>query len=52
MDVSEQVRQMALDLEEKIIADRRYLHQYPELSLEEYNTQKFISEQLDEMGIP
>ena len=52
MDVSEQVRQMALELEGKVIADRRYLHQYPELSLEEYNTQKFISEQLDEMGIP
>ena len=52
MDVSEQVRQMALELEGKVIADRRYLHQYPELSLEEYNTQKFICEQLDEMGIP
>ena len=34
MDVSEQVRQMALELEGKVIADRRYLHQYPELSLE------------------
>lgn len=29
---------------------RRHLHQYPELSLEEYETTKYIRQQLDEMG--
>ena len=33
MDVSEQVRQMALELEGKVIADRRYLHQYPDFKV-------------------
>lgn len=37
--------------EEQIIKDRRYLHQYPEIGFDLPNTQKYIRERLDEMGI-
>ncbi|MGE6610917.1 M20 metallopeptidase family protein [Peribacillus sp. NPDC076916] len=36
---------------EQIIKDRRYLHQYPELGFYLPNTQKYIRQRLDEMGI-
>ncbi|MFD6441838.1 M20 family metallopeptidase, partial [Peribacillus sp. NPDC060186] len=36
---------------EQIIKDRRYLHQYPELGFDLPNTQKYIRQRLDEMGI-
>lgn len=31
---------------------RRYLHQHPELSFEEYNTSEFVAKKLTEYGIP
>lgn len=39
-------------IEEKMIESRRYLHQYPELSGEEFETQKYIMKRLDELDIP
>ena len=40
------------DVEEKIIDMRRHLHENPELSSQEFETQEYIMEQLDELGIP
>jgi amidohydrolase len=37
---------------EKVQSIRRHLHQYPELSFQEYNTSKFISSLLSEWNIP
>ncbi|MCM3758556.1 M20 family metallopeptidase [Sporosarcina aquimarina] len=37
--------------EEQIIHDRRYLHQNPELGFDLPNTQRFIQQRLDEIGI-
>lgn len=37
---------------EEIVALRRYLHQHPELSLEEFETTRFIMKELDKLGIP
>ncbi|GGD10253.1 M20 metallopeptidase family protein [Pontibacillus salipaludis] len=39
-------------IENDIIEFRRYLHQNPELSTQEWNTSRFIQEQLKEYGIP
>ncbi len=39
-------------VEEKMIVNRRHFHQYPELSGEEFETQKYIMKQLDQLGIP
>ena len=38
--------------EEEVIALRRHLHQYPELSGEEYATSETVQEKLTERGIP
>lgn len=38
-------------LAEQAVSDRRYLHQYPELSWKEFETSKFIRMRLDEIGI-
>jgi len=52
MDVTAKIKEYGAELEQQIIADRRYLHSNPELSLKEYNTQKFICDRLDQLGIP
>lgn len=36
----------------RMVDDRRYLHQHPELSFEEKETAKYISKRYDELGIP
>ncbi|MDQ0254754.1 amidohydrolase [Evansella vedderi] len=41
----------ALMIHQELIEWRRYLHQNPELGLEEFNTQKFVMEKLEEMGV-
>lgn len=46
--VNSQVNQLF----EKVVGYRKHLHQYPELSYQEYETMKYISEKLTEIGIP
>ena len=41
----------SIKYEQQIIKDRRYLHQHPELGFDLPNTQKYIQQRLDEMGI-
>ncbi|SES69880.1 amidohydrolase [Oceanobacillus limi] len=36
----------------EMVEIRRYLHQYPELSFQEYKTAKYIAEFYEELGIP
>lgn len=42
----------AVELEQRLIEIRRHLHQYPELSKEEFETTKSIQKWLQEKGIP
>ena len=37
---------------DKVVENRRHLHQHPELSFEERETGRYIQDQLSEMGIP
>lgn len=46
-----QIQQLAKQFAPAVTAIRHHLHQYPELSFEEYNTQKFVLQQLAEIGI-
>lgn len=34
-----------------LVADRRYLHEHPELGFQEYNTAKFVAERLAALGV-
>lgn len=51
MDLQAQVKQMASDMMPEIIANRRHLHQNPELSFQEYQTSRFVADQLKAMGL-
>ena len=46
-----EIKKFASQYSNEIIGIRHYLHQNPELSFEEFNTQKFILQKLDEFGI-
>ncbi len=41
----------AWELGPGLVADRRYLHQHPELAFQEENTARFVAEKLREYGI-
>mgnify|MGYP005752789485 FL=1 len=49
---SNTIRQMAQDLREQLVKDRRYLHQIPEIGTDLPETSAYIKKRLDEMGIP
>ena len=45
------IKQLAQKHSKEIVEIRHHLHQNPELSFEEYNTQKYVLQQLNKMGI-
>jgi amidohydrolase len=45
------IKQLAQKHSKQIVDIRHHLHQNPELSFEEYNTQKYVLQQLNNMGI-
>ncbi len=51
MILVEQVKELAQKNSSKVLAIRQHIHQNPELSFEEYNTQKYVLKQLAEIGI-
>jgi len=51
MIASEQIKKIAKAIHGNVIANRRHLHQHPELSFHEFETQKFIEQQLQLIGI-
>lgn len=48
---AEKVKSLASQYKEKIIATRRHLHANPELSFEEFETAKFVANELRKMGL-
>ena len=46
-----QIRELADKIFDKVNAYREHLHSNPELSYKEYNTAKFVSEKLADIGI-
>lgn len=51
MILPEHVRSLAEKQHHHIVDLRRHLHQYPELSFQEFNTSSFVASKLKEMGI-
>ena len=45
------IKELAREYRDYVISLRRHFHQYPELSLEEFETSKKIKEELEKMGI-
>ncbi len=51
MDLKEQIKVLASKSANEIVDIRRHLHANPELSFQEYNTSKFVSENLRKFGL-
>lgn len=49
--MKDKIKQLAASMAGEFVANRRYLHTNPELSFQEFNTQKYVAEQLKSMGI-
>ena len=49
---AEEIRRRAEEIREQIRADRRYLHQIPEIGTDLPQTSAYIKKKLDELGIP
>ena len=49
--LAERVRQYAAKHEEEFLIRLTHLHQYPELSFQEYETTAYIKKELESMGI-
>ena len=47
----EKVKALANQFSQETINNRRYLHTNPELSFQEYNSQKYIKAKLEEIGL-
>lgn len=52
MDLSNTIKKIASEIFDDIVAKRRHLHKYPELSFKEYETSLYIKKSLDELKIP
>jgi amidohydrolase len=48
----DEIKQLAKEIHDDVIENRRHLHAHPELSFCEHETSSFIKVQLDEMEIP
>lgn len=51
MSLKEKVHQLSKAYFEDIVALRRHLHMHPELSFQEYETSKFITQELESIGL-
>jgi len=49
--IKEKIKQLAAQYQPEIVSCRRHLHRNPELSFQEYETQKFVEEKLRGYGI-
>ncbi|MFT7155611.1 MAG: amidohydrolase, partial [Parvicella sp.] len=47
----DQIKNIAANIAEEVISHRRYLHQHPELSFQEFETSKYIQNVLDKHHI-
>lgn len=50
--LKDKIKKLANTNHEEVVAIRRHLHQYPELSFEEEQTSQYIGQQLKAFGIP
>lgn len=49
--MKQHIQQLAKDIFDEVVANRRHLHSHPELSFEETETSAFIAKKLDELGL-
>ena len=50
--LKDKISQLATQIHQEVVNNRRHLHANPELSFHEYQTSAFVASKLDELGIP
>jgi amidohydrolase len=51
MEHKDKIKQLAKEILPQVVAMRRHLHSFPELSFQEHNTSAYVWQQLDDLGI-
>ncbi len=51
MSLQDRIKELAREYAQEVVDIRRHLHAHPELSYQEYNTAKYVAEQLRKIGI-
>src|SRR5688572_21089856 len=51
MSLLEKIKSLSQQYSKEVVGFRRHLHAHPELSYQEYNTVKYVEEQLKSFGI-
>lgn len=51
MDLLDKIKKLAADTHRETVEIRRHIHANPELSFKEYNTQKYVKQQLENIGL-
>ncbi|MDA7803098.1 amidohydrolase [Crocinitomix sp.] len=51
MEINQLIKEESESILEEVIGIRRHIHQNPELSFQEFNTSKFVSDKLNDWGI-
>lgn len=51
MDLLEKIKKLSNEISNEVVGQRRHLHANPELSYQEYNTAKYVAEQLRSAGL-
>ena len=49
--IKQQIQELANNIFDDVVANRRHLHSHPELSFEEVETSAFVARKLDELGL-
>jgi amidohydrolase len=49
--IKEQIQELAANIFNDVVANRRHLHSHPELSFHEVETSAFVAKKLDELGL-
>jgi amidohydrolase len=52
LSTASSILDQAWEIGPQVVADRRYLHEHPELGMTEVNTARFVAARLTELGIP
>ena len=50
-NIHEIITKRSIELFEKVVGYRNHMHKYPEISFQEHNTMKFVSDTLTNLGI-
>jgi amidohydrolase len=49
--LKDKIKEIALNIHQEVVKNRRHLHAHPELSFQEFETSRYVKSQLDSIGV-